>query len=534
MTSTSATGNGNKAVARVDNLSPAAGAHVFFSPHADDVVLSCGGAIHSLNSAGKDIRIVGVFAGVSEQQYSAFARHLHSKWRLSTDPVAQRWREDTVAMRELGISNFVRWDFLEAPYRLGADGVPLYLANEDLIGEPVSEDKAIRLQLAESLKTYLAQCPRTSVLYFPMALGHHVDHQIVHDLGRELSDAGWSVLFYEDYPYAQNYKLAGDELHWRPQTMAIQLATKLRAACAYTSQLHGLGGSAAVLERRLLAYGTSVNGGALAERYWQIGPHSSASRSPAEGQPLVRKETDWRLRDLRRVFETFRWHDLDEVLPSGTGNCVDVGCGNARHRALTEARGYRWLGVDRHDKRKATLCADGASLPLGDKTVAGVIAWQLLEYAERPEQVVAEAARVLEPGGVFCGSVSFLEPVHGQTYFNISPLILRRLLERYGFSDIELMPGINGLALIFWTWLSRSAIPFAPKLALPLALALTAPLAIVMFFLSWTNWRFSKGSGHTMRWLAETAPLEFAGHVMFTARRTTHGSHGPDLTAVAE
>jgi SAM-dependent methyltransferase len=227
-----------------------------------------------------------------------------------------------------------------------------------------------------------------------------------------------------------------------------------------------------------------------------------------------------RLRDFGKFLKTFRWHDLDEVLPSGTGICLDAGCGNGRHRQLAEARGYRWVGLDRHDKKGANVSADIAVLPLVDSSVAALIAWQVFEYAEQPEKVVAEAARVLEPGGVFCGSVSFLEPVHGQTYFNLSPLILQRLLSKQGFTDVEIKPGINGLALLLWTWLSRSSIPFASDVALPLALVAVAPLAAVMFFLSWCSWRFGRGSGHTMRWLAETGPLEFAGHVMFVARKT--------------
>jgi len=131
---------------------------------------------------------------------------------------------------------------------------------------------------------------------------------------------------------------------------------------------------------------------------------------------------------------------------------------------------------------------------------------------------------------VFCGSVSFLEPVHGHTYFNLSPLILERLLARHGFGDIEIKPGLNGMALVWWTWLSRSGIPFAANFAIPLAFVALVPLAAIMFFSSWFRWRLGRGSGHSMRWLTETAPLEFAGHVMFAARRTGRTRSGAGLS----
>ncbi len=500
------------------------GPHLFFSPHADDVVLSCGGTIHSLVSQNKPVQVVGVFAGIPEKNgYSAFARHLHRKWDLRTNPIAERWHEDTVAMNELGITKFEHWDYLEAPYRTGPDGSPLYLGNEELVGELAGEDRTLRDRIAQTMRKHLANFPQTTVLYFPLSLGKHVDHQILFDIGLELSASAWQVRFYEDYPYAQAYEVDGRQLKWLPKVVSIDLAPKLRAACAYTSQLRGLGGSPAILENRLQAFGASVGGENVSERYWQVaanGVNRTATQRTDIFQPLARKNVAMRLRDFGKFLKTFRWHDLDEVLPVGDGNCLDVGCGPARHRALVQARGYRWVGIDRRDSVGAIVRADASSLPVSKRSVAAVVAWQVFEYVEQPEFLVAEAARVVEPGGIFCGSVSFLEPVHGHTYFNLSPLILKRLLARHGFGDIEIKPGLNGMALVWWTWLSRSGIPFASNFAIPLALVAIAPLAAIMFFASWFHWRVGSGSGHTMRWLTETAPLEFAGHIMFSARRT--------------
>ncbi len=228
------------------------------------------------------------------------------------------------------------------------------------------------------------------------------------------------------------------------------------------------------------------------------------------------------LRDFLHVLAMLRWHDLDEVLPARDGWCLDVGCGNGRHRPLIEQRGYRWLGMDRAPATTApeVVRADCCHLPVQSESVSAMILWQVLEYVERPENVFAEASRVLEPGGVFCGSVSFLEPIHGHTFYGLSPLLLERLLQQHGFEAIQVRAGLCGFVLLLWTWLRRLMGPWAGCLAVPMVALWFVPLAGARFLLSYVVWRLGVGGGHGMNWLARCAPLEFAGHVLFVARKS--------------
>jgi len=139
-----------------------------------------------------------------------------------------------------------------------------------------------------------------------------------------------------------------------------------------------------------------------------------------------------------------------------------------------------------------------------------VVAWQVMEYLPKIESAVREAWRVLETGGVFCGSVSFLEPVHGRTYGGVSPLGMRSLLEHAGFKDIQVLPGLCGFSLMAWTWLRRTAGILAPAMA-------------TRFLVSWLACRIGLGTGHGMRWVAQQAPLEFAGQLVFIARKSAQG-----------
>jgi LmbE family N-acetylglucosaminyl deacetylase len=501
--------------------------HIFFSPHADDVVLSCGGTIHSLLSEGQPVEVISVFAGQPDRpRYSAYARHLHAKWHLTENPIEQRWSEDTSAMKDLGLTTFRRWDYLEAPYRAAVDGSPLYCVNEDLTGPVAVEDKNLRDDIGHRVRTRLEGLPDTTKLYFPLSLGRHVDHQILYDVGLELCANSKQVQFYEDFPYAEKYKVNGHGKAWMPKVVSVTVEARLRAGCAYVSQIRGLGGSPRALEKRLRAFATLAGDGTLGERYWTV--DASVAQEFINGNdlpcPHALREVRPRLGDFGRFAETFKWHDLDEILPFGDGRCLDVGCGSGRHRSVVEERGYTWLGVDRNSFISASVCSDAGALPLSANSVAAVTAWQVLEYVEEPELLVEEAARVLEPGGVFCGSASFLEPVHGRTLFNLSPLILERLLRKNGFADVEIKPGLNGFVLLLWTWLRRCGIPYADRLAVPAIILGLGPLAALVFLTSWLRLLIGRGDGHTMRWLTEAAPLEFAGHVMFVARKTTRGT----------
>ena len=497
------------------------GTHIFFSPHADDVVLSCGGTIHALAAERRPVEVIGVFAGIPRTpRYSAYARQLHAKWHLPVNAIEERWGEDTEAMRQVGVTAFEHWDYLEAPYRTTAHGEPLYATNEDLTGEVSSEDQKLRTEISRRVQGLLERSDNTAVSYFPLSLGHHVDHQILFAIGLEMRASGKQVRFYEDYPYVEAYQVNGHK-EWQPEILPIVIGPKIRAASAYTSQLRGLGGSTAVMGKRLSDFGDSVGNGHAGERYWSIPTPAAKELVDGESQavhPFVRKNPPPRFRDFRKFLETFRWHDLDELLTAGEGHCLDVGCGAGRHRNLIQTRGYKWLGIDR-SSTAGVAQSDATALPVSEQSVAAVVMWQVMGYAEQPEAVIAEASRVLETGGAFCGSVSFLEPVHGRTYFNLSPLILERLLRKHGFMDVEIKPGLNGFALMWWTWLRRCGIPFADRLALPVTFAGLVPLALVIFLTSWFLVVVRRGDGHTMRWLTQTAPLEFAGHVMFAARK---------------
>ncbi len=102
---------------------------------------------------------------------------------------------------------------------------------------------------------------------------------------------------------------------------------------------------------------------------------------------------------------------LRERLGSSPQSILDVGCGAgflARHLAES---GHKVQGVDYSlpslraaRKRTASVLyhrSDALRLPFRDGAFDVVCAMDFLEHVENPKAVVAEAARVLRPGGLF-------------------------------------------------------------------------------------------------------------------------------------
>ena len=492
------------------------GEHVFFSPHFDDVSISCGGLIETLRRKGALVTVITVFTKPPEPAgLSAFARHLHRKWGLAPAGVLEARRvEDRNSMAALDVKNVEYWNFPDAPYRRAAQK-HLYTSYQQLTGQLAPEDEPSQAELFERVADVVREKGPNATYYFPAAIGGHVDHRLIHTVGLKLrvhqSKGGVArVRFYEDWPYVEKYTVkpreSGSEA-WVSHRIEVPLDRKVSATRCYRSQFRE---PEADLARRFQSY----------ENYWELRSGTHADKFLAD--VYVKAEYTRQLREMRRIASRFRWHTLDEILPVGNGVCLDFGAGKGSHRSLAEARGYRWVGLD-----TARCASSGGTFvrgtaersPFAAESADCVIAWQVMEYVEQPEQVFAEAARVLALGGVFCGSVSFLEPLHGRTYYGMSSLILERLLHKHGFGDISIKPGVSGFALQTWTWLRRMGGPAFGRIAFPLAAALTGPSLCARFFVSWFWTKFGKGSGHGMRWVLDKEPLEFAGHIMFAARK---------------
>lgn len=260
--------------------------HIYLSPHLDDVVLSCGGTIHEQARRGERVAVVTIFAASpqSNRPLSGFAQSLHDRWQASIgwppeaastppsadfpDPAAVRRREDARALAALGEVQPVHYELADCIYRLAAGtGEALYASEEAIFGEVHPTDPAL-IALNDSPRP-----PVDSVLYAPLAIGHHVDHQIIYDVIRGWNLPAGQVWYYEDYPYAAQQDepvraLLTRRGDWQARVIPLSeraLAAKIDAAAAYESQISTFWQSADAMASALRQYAEQVGG----ERLWR-------------------------------------------------------------------------------------------------------------------------------------------------------------------------------------------------------------------------------------------------------------------------
>jgi ubiquinone/menaquinone biosynthesis C-methylase UbiE len=99
---------------------------------------------------------------------------------------------------------------------------------------------------------------------------------------------------------------------------------------------------------------------------------------------------------------------ISSLLGRGGGTCLEIGCGTGAWAAHVRGLGWRVAGVDisaemlRHARGRLPCArADALRLPVRDHCLPAAVS--IMTHTDMPgyPAVLAEAARVLQPGGVF-------------------------------------------------------------------------------------------------------------------------------------
>jgi LmbE family N-acetylglucosaminyl deacetylase len=168
---------------------------VFFSPHFDDVALSCGGIAWDLATRGGHVEIWTIMAGFPpDENFSAFAQKNHHDWGKSgREAIQMRREEDRAACSILGAVPR-HFDWLDAIYRKYQEsGLPV-VNNDDELFNKLPEPSLVS-DISKKLSQLL---PTGSTLVCPMSLGGHIDHKAVLKACTKLEH---DIVYYADYPY---------------------------------------------------------------------------------------------------------------------------------------------------------------------------------------------------------------------------------------------------------------------------------------------------------------------------------------------
>ena len=199
--------------------------------------------------------------------------------------------------------------------------------------------------------------------------------------------------------------------------------------------------------------------------YYSFQPPKPPSRRPGRG-PLARRL-------------------VPGVPPGPPGDLLDVGCGSGAALLMLRAAGWKARGIETSAAAVRAAQQAGLDVTHGDLVGAGFEAgsfdcvrfWHSLEHMRSPGAELAEAYRLLRPGGMVMAGVpnfgSLLRRVAGTKWrpldvprhlWHFERGTLAAMLERSGFTIRELGSVSDSTALL-WTigvdsrWLWRAALP---------------------------------------------------------------------------
>ena len=241
---------------------------IYLSPHLDDAALSCGGQIHLATQRGERVLIVTIMAGDPVAPVSEYATSLHTRWELA-DATAARRQEDLAACAILDAES-LHWQLPDCIYRVDAAGAPFYVSDADIFGAVAPEEMA----LVDALAAQMRALPPARQVVAPLTVGQHVDHQLTRLAAERAFDAE-ALLYYEDYPYAQEKRklmVVLMEEHvtgrWVADVVPLDadaLRAKYAAVMAFRSQLSTFFRDQADLEAQIGGFAARVGG----ERRWR-------------------------------------------------------------------------------------------------------------------------------------------------------------------------------------------------------------------------------------------------------------------------
>jgi LmbE family N-acetylglucosaminyl deacetylase len=236
-------------------MPPSVRLHLYLSPHFDDAILSCGGLIHAQRQAGERVGVLTLCTASNANVSLPLARSYESEWREAS--AVSRREENLAALSAWGV---IGWEggAPDAIHRSGIEG-PYYPARENLFGEPDARDAAAVLSIWETgLNGIAEEQGHTILLYAPLGVGGHVDHELARRLAERFRG---DVRFYEDYPYAElapggvTEALAHFGPHtWTSETVAIDVHAKIAAIQKYRSQIGRVFGCDKDLIRRVCEF----------------------------------------------------------------------------------------------------------------------------------------------------------------------------------------------------------------------------------------------------------------------------------------
>ncbi len=195
---------------------------------------------------------------------------------------------------------------------------------------------------------------------------------------------------------------------------------------------------------------------------------------------------------------------------------LDLGCGKAIHREVCRHTGFEYLGFD-YSLPDALILGDAHSLPFKDNSFGFVLSIAVLEHIQYPFVMMKEAYRGLKPGGKFIGTVAFLEPLHGVSFYHHTHLGTFNSLQFAGFKIEHIAPSAK------WSGLTALA---SMKLFPRLPRFISELLIFPLYLLHRIWWKLGYLITHSNRASEKFRILNITGAFSFIAHKAADKAEG--------
>ncbi len=148
--------------------------------------------------------------------------------------------------------------------------------------------------------------------------------------------------------------------------------------------------------------------------------------------------------------------------PLFSGILLDIGCGKKPYQEILGPYVSTYIGIEYtntlHGIESVDVVATGLQLPFAAKHIDHIVSFQVLEHIPEPADFLAEAYRVLRPGGYMLVMTPFMWGEHEKPYdfYRYTQFGLRYLAEKAGFEVITIEPYMTFwetiiLRINYWT-----------------------------------------------------------------------------------
>lgn len=169
------------------------------------------------------------------------------------------------------------------------------------------------------------------------------------------------------------------------------------------------------------------------------------------------------------------------------GHVLDLGCGTRPFDVDILGYANKYVGVDwgntLHGLRADIVADLNEPLPIPDASFDHVVSFEVLEHLREPQTMLAEAFRILKPGGTITVSTPFMWWVHEAPwdFFRYTRFGHQHLLSKTGFTEIAVQPTTG-----FWSmWFLKLNYQLARLIRGPRTIRRLIRAALIPFW--WTT-----------------------------------------------